>query len=55
MQLFVIRHAVAEDARPGHPGHGKKCGVLWLEGTAAPGGMQVRASIPPKLLRAIAS
>jgi phosphohistidine phosphatase len=31
----------------------KKCGVLWLEGTAVPGGMQVRASIPPRLLRAI--
>jgi phosphohistidine phosphatase len=33
----------------------KKCGVLWLAGTAVPGGMQIRASIPPKLLRAIAS
>ncbi|HEY0190782.1 MAG TPA: histidine phosphatase family protein [Kofleriaceae bacterium] len=32
----------------------KKCGVLWLEGTPVPGGMQVRASIPPKLLRTIA-
>lgn len=31
----------------------KKCGVLWLEGTAVPGGMQVRAVIPPKLLRAL--
>jgi phosphohistidine phosphatase len=31
----------------------KKCGVLWLEGTAVPGGMQVRAIIPPRLLRAI--
>jgi len=31
----------------------KKCGVLWLEGTAVPGGMQVRAAIPPRLLRAI--
>ena len=31
----------------------KKCGLLWLEGTAVPGGMQVRASIPPRLLRAI--
>ena len=42
----------------GDPKHGdaliiKKCGVLWLEGTAVPGGMQIRASIPPKLLRAI--
>src|SRR5436190_408292 len=31
----------------------KKCGVLWLEGTAVPGGMQMRAAIPPRLLRAI--
>jgi phosphohistidine phosphatase len=31
----------------------KKCGVLWLEGTAVPGGMQLRAAIPPKLLRAM--
>jgi phosphohistidine phosphatase len=31
----------------------KKCGVLWLEGTAVPGGMQVRAAIPPRLLRAL--
>ena len=31
----------------------KKSGVLWLEGTAVPGGMQLRASIPPKLLRAL--
>jgi phosphohistidine phosphatase len=31
----------------------KKGGVLWLEGSAVPGGMQIRASIPPKLLRAI--
>lgn len=31
----------------------KKCGVLWLEGTAVPGGMQLRAAIPPRLLRAI--
>jgi phosphohistidine phosphatase len=31
----------------------KKAGVLWLEGTAVPGGMQLRASMPPKLLRAL--
>ena len=42
----------------GDPRHGealviKKAGVLWLDGTAVPGGMQLRASIPPKLLRAI--
>jgi len=31
----------------------KKCGLLWLAGTAVPGGMQVRAAIPPRLLRAL--
>jgi phosphohistidine phosphatase len=31
----------------------KKCGVVWLDGTAVPGGMQVRAALPPKLLRAL--
>ncbi|TMQ03936.1 MAG: phosphohistidine phosphatase [Deltaproteobacteria bacterium] len=31
----------------------KKSGMLWLEGTAVPGGMQLRAAIPPRLLRAI--
>jgi phosphohistidine phosphatase len=31
----------------------KKSGVLWLEGTPVPGGMQIRALIPPRLLRAI--
>jgi phosphohistidine phosphatase len=42
----------------GDPKHGdalviKKCGVVWLEGTAVPGGMQIRAALPPRLLRAI--
>ena len=32
----------------------KKAGVLWLSGIAVPGGMQLRAAIPPKLLRALA-
>jgi phosphohistidine phosphatase len=31
----------------------KKSGVVWLEGTALPGGMQLRALLPPKLLRAL--
>lgn len=42
------------DAKHGDALTIKKCGVLWLEGTPVPGGMQVRASIPPKLLRTIA-
>ena len=41
------------DARHGEALPIKKAGVLWLGGTAVPGGMQLRASIPPKLLRAL--
>jgi phosphohistidine phosphatase len=42
----------------GDPHHGehlelKKGGVLWLEGDAVPGGMKLRALLPPKLLRAL--
>jgi phosphohistidine phosphatase len=32
----------------------KKAGVVWLDGTVVPGGMQLCAVIPPRLLRAIA-
>jgi phosphohistidine phosphatase len=31
----------------------KKGGVVWLEGTAVPGGMGVRALLPPTFLRAL--
>lgn len=31
----------------------KKGGVVWLEGTAVPGGMMIEAMLPPKLLRAL--
>jgi len=31
----------------------KKAGVVWLEGTAVPGGMRLRALLPPRLLRAL--
>lgn len=42
----------------GDPHHGealdlKKGGVVWLDGTAVPGGMMIRAVLPPKLLRAL--
>jgi phosphohistidine phosphatase len=42
----------------GDPRHGealviKKGGVMWLDGTPVPAGMQLRAAIPPKLLRAL--
>lgn len=30
----------------------KKAGLVWLEGSAVPGGMRLRALVPPKLLRA---
>ncbi len=30
----------------------KKAGLVWLEGTAVPGGMSVRAIVPPAMLRA---
>jgi phosphohistidine phosphatase len=29
----------------------KKGGMIWLEGTAVPGGMRIRAVLPPKILR----
>jgi phosphohistidine phosphatase len=40
----------------GDPRHGealdlKKGGVVWLEGSAVPGGMMIRAILPPKVLR----
>ena len=41
------------DARHGDALVIKKAGVLWLDGTAVPGGMQIRASLPPKVLRAL--
>jgi phosphohistidine phosphatase len=41
------------DARHGDAITIKKGGVVWLEGTPTPGGMQVRAVLPPKLLRAL--
>ncbi|HEY5952303.1 MAG TPA: histidine phosphatase family protein [Kofleriaceae bacterium] len=40
----------------GDPRHGeaidlKKGGIVWLAGTAVPGGMTIRAVLPPKILR----
>lgn len=31
----------------------KKAGVIWLEGSAVPGGMHLRAMLPPSVLRAV--
>jgi phosphohistidine phosphatase len=42
------------DMRHGEALDLKKAGVVWLDGSAVPGGMSVRALLPPKMLRAIA-
>lgn len=41
------------DAKHGDALVMKKAGVAWLDGTAVPGGMQIRALLPPKLLRVL--
>ncbi len=42
------------DTRHGEAFALKKGGVFWLEGSAVPGGMTVKAMIPPKVLRELA-
>lgn len=42
------------DTRHGDAFALKKGGVVWMAGTAMPGGMQVCAVLPPKFLRALA-
>lgn len=42
------------DTRHGDALELKKAAVVWLEGSAVPGGMTVRAMLPPKILRALA-
>jgi phosphohistidine phosphatase len=42
------------DTRHGEAFTLKKAGVFWLEGTAIPGGMTVKALLPPKLMRELA-
>lgn len=42
------------DTRHGEAFALKKAGVFWLEGSAVPGGMTVRALLPPKFLRELA-
>ena len=42
------------DARRGEQVPLRKGGVAWLDGTAAPGGMVLRALLPPKVLRVAA-
>ena len=41
------------DARFGEALDLKKSGLVWLSGSAVPGGMMIRAILPPKLLRAV--
>jgi phosphohistidine phosphatase len=41
------------DVRHGEAIAIRKSGLLWLDGSAVPGGMQLLASLPPKLLRAL--
>lgn len=42
------------DTRHGEAFQLKKGGVFWLEGSAIPGGMSVKALLPPKLMRELA-
>ena len=41
------------DTRHGEAIELKKAGVVWLEGSAVPGGMRLRALIPPRFSRAV--
>ena len=41
------------DGRHGEGLEIKKGGVIWLEGTSVPGGMTIRAVLPPKILRSL--
>jgi len=41
------------DARFGEAIDLRKAGVVWLSGTSVPGGMMIRAVVPPKMLRAL--
>jgi phosphohistidine phosphatase len=41
------------DQRLGDPIDLKKGGIAWLEGSAVPGAMKLRAILPPKLVRAM--
>ena len=42
------------DTRHGEAFALKKAGVFWLEGSAVPGGMSIKALLPPKMLRELA-
>jgi phosphohistidine phosphatase len=41
------------DTRHGEALQLKKGGVVWLEGSCVPGGMMVRAILPPSMIRAV--
>ena len=42
------------DTRHGEQFALKKAGLFWLEGSVIPGGMQVKALLPPKFMRELA-
>ncbi|HTR49554.1 MAG TPA: histidine phosphatase family protein [Kofleriaceae bacterium] len=49
----LIAWLVFGDAKHGDAIALKKGSVAWLEGSAAPGGMKLRAIVPPKVLRSL--
>lgn len=48
----LVALLVFDDLQRGEAIELKKGSVVWLDGTVAPAGMQLRAIVPPKLLRA---
>jgi phosphohistidine phosphatase len=49
----LVAWLVFGDTRHAHAMVLKKGGVVWLDGTPTPGGMMLRAHLPPRVLRAI--
>lgn len=47
----LVSLLVYGDTEHGEPLLIKKGGVVWLEGSAVPGGMMIRALLPPRVLR----
>ncbi len=53
MPLSLPRRAAGTDcpARHGEALDFRKAGLMWLDGSAVPGGMTLRAVMPPRVLR----
>jgi phosphohistidine phosphatase len=49
----LVGWLVFGDLKIGHAIDLKKAGIAWLEGNAVPGGMTLRALLPPKISRAL--